>query len=242
MHKHAHAHAHTSACTFNSPRGRREGDPSCPSFRKQPSFQRQAYTHDTWSDAGSISSSRPPPRVISSLPHSICNLVPGKILKYAIGPKKSLVVLMLTTLVFHAAFPRLPHFAAPAVSLQGARLTSDEQDCLTAYTSALSGAIAGAAQVVNPLRGLLHADVTIADEVWTRTLEVAWATFSDRKRAEFSGVAGSLLAKPWHTKAMNLPPLMQGSHSVSIVCWCLFLCCVAFGIVGSEMFQPGDRL
>lgn len=72
--------------------------------------------------------------------------------------------------------------------------------------------------MVDPLRGLLHADVTIADEVWTRTLEVAWATFSDRKRAEFSGVASSLLAKPWHTKAMNLPPLMQGSHSVSTVC------------------------
>lgn len=78
--------------------------------------------------------------------------------------------------------------------------------------------MAGATEVVDPLRGLLHADVTIADEVWARTLEVAWATFSDRKRAEFSGVAGSLLAKPWHTKAMNLPPLMQGSHSVSAMC------------------------
>ncbi|CAN0442578.1 unnamed protein product, partial [Hapterophycus canaliculatus] len=71
--------------------------------------------------------------------------------------------------------------------------------------------------VVDPLRGLLHADVTIADEVWTRTLELAWSTFSDRRRAEFAGVAGSLLAKPWHTKAMNLPPLMQGSHSVNVI-------------------------
>ena len=117
-----------------------------------------------------------------------------------------------------AVFLRLPHFAAPEVSLQGTRLTSEEQECLTAYTSALSGAITGAKEMVDPLRGLLHADVTIADEVWSRTLEVAWATFSDRKRVEFSGVAGSLLAKPWHTKAMNLPPLMQGSHSVSTVC------------------------
>lgn len=128
--------------------------------------------------------------------------------------------MMLTHLVllFPCSFNSCsPHFTAPAVSLRGAILTSEEEECLTAYTSALSGAIAGAAEVVDPLRGLLHADVTIADEVWTRTLEVAWATFSDKKRAEFSMVAGSLLAKPWHTKAMNLPPLMQGSHSVSIL-------------------------
>lgn len=104
-------------------------------------------------------------------------------------------------------------FAAPKVSLEGATL--EEQGILNDYTSALSRAIAGAGEVVDPLRGLLHADVTIADEVWTRTLKVAWATFSDARRAEFAGVAGSLLAKPWHTKAMNLPPLMQGSHSVS---------------------------
>lgn len=136
--------------------------------------------------------------------------------------------LMLTKALPHAILPLLVpqlDLAAPAASLNGARLTPEEQGCLTAYTSTLSGAIAGAAEVVDPLRGLLHADVTIADEVWTRTLEVAWATFSDRNRAEFSGVAGSLLAKPWHTKAMNLPPLMQGSHSVSAVfrdsfCWC----------------------
>lgn len=86
-------------------------------------------------------------------------------------------------------------------------------------------ATGGVSEVIDPLRGLLHADVTLADEVWTRTLAVAWSTFSDRRRAEFSGVAGALLAKPWHTKTMNLPPLMQGSHSVS---WCSFFCSVFF--------------
>lgn len=90
-----------------------------------------------------------------------------------------------------------------------------EQACLKAFSSALANAVGGAAEVINPLRGLLHADVLLADEIWTRTLTGAWATFTNRRKAEFAGVAGALLAKPWHTKAMNLPPLMQGSHSVS---------------------------
>lgn len=92
--------------------------------------------------------------------------------------------------------------------------------------------------MVDPLRGLLHADVTIADEVWTRTLKVAWATFTDARRAEFAGVAGALLAKPWHTKAMNLPPLMQGSHSVSLVGW--IVCCTTR--VGNTAVQCRERL
>ncbi|CAM9449609.1 unnamed protein product, partial [Laminaria digitata] len=98
-----------------------------------------------------------------------------------------------------------------------------EDKCLRPFSAAGGGggggggATGGVNEVIDPLRGLLHADVTLADEVWTRTLTVAWSTFSDRRRAEFSGVAGALLAKPWHTKALNLPPLMQGSHSVNVI-------------------------
>lgn len=88
----------------------------------------------------------------------------------------------------------LPSLAAPALSLQGA--TSEEQDCLATYRSALAKATGGAEEVVDPLRGLLHADVTIADEVWARTLKVAWATFSDRRRVDFAGWPGRCWPSP----------------------------------------------
>lgn len=71
--------------------------------------------------------------------------------------------------------------------------------------------------MVEPLRGLIHADVTLADEVWARTLKAAWVSFPERRRVEFVGAAGALLAKPWHTKSMNVPPLVQGAQSVSRV-------------------------
>lgn len=113
---------------------------------------------------------------------------------------------------------RVPPSPTPAPTAAPPALpggTPEEQDCLTAYALALSKATGGVSEVLDPLRGLLHADVTLADEVWTRALTVAWSTFTERRRVEFAGVAGSLLAKPWHTKAMNFPPLMQGSPSVS---------------------------
>lgn len=72
-------------------------------------------------------------------------------------------------------------------------------------------------EVIDPLRDLIHADVSLADEVWSLTLKAAWASFPDRRRGEFAATAGALLAKPWHTKSMNLPPLMQGAHSVSFL-------------------------
>lgn len=104
--------------------------------------------------------------------------------------------------------------ASPASSsLPGG--SAEEQACLNVYATTLQQASGWAGEVVDPLRGLIHADVTLADEVWVLTLKAAWAAFPDRRRAEFSGTAGALLAKPWHAKTMNLPPLMQGSHSVS---------------------------
>lgn len=93
--------------------------------------------------------------------------------------------------------------------------TSEEQECLRTYAKALARATSGVREVVEPLRGLVHADVGLADEVWSRTLKVAWVSFPERRRAEFVGAAGALLAKPWHTKAMNMPAMAQGPHSVS---------------------------
>lgn len=95
--------------------------------------------------------------------------------------------------------------------------SAEEQSCLRSYATAVTQALSGTREMIEPLRGLIHADVSLADEVWARTLKAAWVSFPERRRVEFVGAAGALLVKPWHTKSMNLPPLVQGVQSVSRV-------------------------
>lgn len=94
--------------------------------------------------------------------------------------------------------------------------SEQERQCLKDYSAALSKALSSTDEIVDPLRCLVHTDVSLADEVWSRGLKAAWATFTDQRRGEFARVAGVLLSKPWHSKALNFPPLMQGSHNVRL--------------------------
>lgn len=100
------------------------------------------------------------------------------------------------------------------IPVQGS--SEQERQCLKDYSAVLSKALGSTDEIVDPLRCLVHIDVSLADEVWSRGLKAAWVTFTDTRRADFAAVARSLLSKPWHSKALNFPPLMQGSHNVRL--------------------------
>lgn len=101
------------------------------------------------------------------------------------------------------------------IPVQGS--SEQEKQYLKDYSAALSKALGSTDEIVDPLRCLVHTDISLADEVWSRCLKAAWVTFTDGRRADFAVVARSLLSKPWHSKALNFPPLMQGSHNVRLL-------------------------